>query len=101
MYYYIKNKFIKSEEASIPFSDAGLLYGDCLFETMRFDNLEIFSPIKHLSRLQKGLKIINLKTQFNNSEILNLLNKVINKNNLQSGIIRLMITRGVSNNPSL
>ena len=99
--YYVNGKFVPSDQAQVPFDDVGFLYGDGLFETMRFDDKIIFSYKKHIERLQKGLKIINLKTQFNNSEILNLLNKVINKNNLQSGIIRLMITRGVSNNPSL
>ena len=96
MYYYIKNKFIKSEEASIPFSDAGFLYGDGLFETMRFDNQEIFSPIKHLSRLQKGLELIHLEIEQSKADLLNLLNSVIKKNNLSSGIIRMMITRGIS-----
>ena len=42
-YYYINNQFIESTKAMIPFNDAGFLYGDGLFETMRFDNRKIFS----------------------------------------------------------
>ena len=37
------DKFIKSDKASVPFSDGGFLYGDGLFETMRFDKRNIFS----------------------------------------------------------
>ena len=95
MYYYINGKFKLSDNASIPFDDAGFLYGDGLFETMRFDNKIIFSPQKHLDRLSKGLNVINLNIKENSSDLMNLLNTVIRKNNLNSGIIRLMITRGL------
>jgi len=94
MYYYINNKFIKSDDASIPFSDGGFLYGDGLFETMRFDKRHIFSINDHLSRLFQGLQIIDLEINYNKEGIENLLYQVIDKNSLQSGIIRLMITRG-------
>jgi len=96
MYYYINNKFINSKDAQIPFSDAGFLYGDGLFETMRFDGRKIFSPKKHLSRLQRGLKLIHLKINKDKQELLDILNEVINRNNIDSGIIRMMITRGIS-----
>jgi len=100
MYYYINGKFKLLEDANIPFDDAGFLYGDGLFETMRFDSKVIFSPQKHLMRLSKGLDIINLKIKENSVELLAILNKVIHKNNLDSGIIRLMITRGIANKES-
>ena len=48
MYYLVNNKFVHSEEAMISFHDSGFLYGDGLFETMRFDNGKIFSINKHL-----------------------------------------------------
>ena len=97
MLYYINGKYINAENANVPFSDAGFLYGDGLFETMRFDDKKIFSFDKHINRLYKGLKIISLKIDYSKSQILSILNETIKKNNLQSGIIRLMITRGNTN----
>jgi len=94
MQYYIKGEFKSSLEANIPFNDAGFLYGDGLFETMRFDDKIIFSYNNHINRLFKSLQIIDLKINKDEFQILNLLNKVIHINNLKSGIIRLMITRG-------
>jgi len=96
MLYYINGKFVLSNEAKIPFSDGGFLYGDGLFETMRFDNRKIFCVLNHMNRLEKGLKVINLEIKYHKSELIKLLEKVIEKNNLNSGIIRLMITRGNS-----
>ena len=98
IYYYINGKFIDSKKASIPFNDAGFLYGDGLFETMRFDSRVIFNSDSHLKRLLNGLEIINLNIDYSISEILNLLYSVLDKNNLDSGIIRLMITRGPIDN---
>ena len=100
MYYYINGEFKLSENANIPFDDAGFLYGDGLFETMRFDNKIIFSPQKHMNRLSKGLHIINLDIKKKHDELLNLLNKVIHMNDLSSGIIRMMVTRGLADRNS-
>ena len=108
MIYYINGKYTQSDKAKIPFSDAGFLYGDGLFETMRFDNRNIFSPLKHIHRLKKGLRIIKLSLKHKEIHLIELLNSVIEKNNLESGIIRMMITRGntdkkigLINNPSI
>ena len=96
MQYYINGEFISSSKANIPFNDAGFLYGDGLFETMRFDNKNIFSYEKHINRLFQGLGIISLQISESKGFLFDLLNKVIHINNLESGIIRLMVTRGNS-----
>ena len=97
MYYLINNKFIHSSKAKISFHDSGFLFGDGLFETMRFDNSKIFSINNHLNRLMKGLKIIDLRIDKSKNELTKILYDVINKNSAKDGIIRLMITRGSSN----
>jgi len=94
MQYYIDGEFVCSSKSAIPFNDAGFLYGDGLFETMRFENKKIFLHDNHLDRLFNGLKVIRLDIDDSKDSILKILNRVININNLESGIIRLMITRG-------
>ena len=94
MQYYVNGKFQSNIDASIPLNDAGFLYGDGLFETMRFDNKKIFAYEKHLDRLYKGLSIISLKLKEDKPSLITLVNKVININNFNSGIVRLMVTRG-------
>tara|TARA_Y100001960_G_C14596405_1_gene788365 strand:- start:54 stop:875 length:822 start_codon:yes stop_codon:yes gene_type:complete len=94
MLYYIDGKFINNKLAKIPFSDGGFLYGDGLFETMRFNNKNIFQINNHIDRLFKGMDIVGLQIQHSKDQIITLLYKVIKKNKLNDGIIRLMITRG-------
>ena len=100
MYYFINNKFVKSEDAKVSFHDSGFLYGDGLFETMRFDNSKIFSIDKHINRLINGLKIINVKISYSKEDLKLFLYNVIKKNSLSDGIIRLMVTRGISDKNS-
>ena len=95
IYYYIRNQYVESTKAIVPFNDAGFLYGDGLFETMRFDNRVVFSIGNHLDRLFIGLKQINLLMKIQKKDIKNLIYKLIDMNSLDSGIIRVMITRGV------
>ena len=92
--YYINGQWVEQQKAVIPFNDSGFLYGDGLFETMRFDNYSIFSFEKHYNRLESGLKVINLVIPYKQEELYNILNSLINKNPIKSGIIRMMITRG-------
>ena len=92
--YYINGKWVVADEALIPFNDAGFLYGDGLFETLRFDNEKLFSANKHIKRILSGLKLIKLNHNFNPDSLLLLLQKIIKKNSLKNGMIRIMITRG-------
>ena len=92
--YYINGKWVAQQKAVIPFNDSGFLYGDGLFETMRFDNNSIFSFEKHYKRLESGLKVTNLVIPYKKEELYNILNRLINKNSINSGVIRMMITRG-------
>ena len=92
--YYVNGKWLPGDKAMIPFHDAGFLYGDGLFETVRFDDGIIFNYDKHYQSLNIGLGIIDLSNPYNKSQLFNILNELIEKNKINSGIIRLMITRG-------
>ena len=98
---YINGTWGKASRSTVPLNDAGFLLGDGLFETIRFDNRKLFRPDKHLERLQAGLNIIHIRLERSRSdaEILKLLTTIIQKNELQSGLLRLMVTRGNVNGP--
>ena len=97
--HYLNGIWEKADLAKIPFNDAGFLLGDGLFETIRFDNNKLFQPAKHLDRLFTSLDIVHINIQYPEKEIEQLLNETIKKNNLQSGLLRLMVTRGNLDGP--
>ncbi|SVE59490.1 uncharacterized protein METZ01_LOCUS512344, partial [marine metagenome] len=91
---YIQGSWKKTSKSTVPLNDTGFLLGDGLFETIRFQNRKLFRPNKHLERLHAGLKIIHIHLESSDAYILEILNNIIQKNKLQSGLLRLMITRG-------
>jgi len=92
--YYINGKWIEKNKSKIPFSDSGFLYGDGLFETIRFNNNKPFRLNKHINRLRSGCNILHLNLSIADKEIFNIIKSIIEKNSLNKGLIRLMITRG-------
>ena len=82
-------------DAQISINDAGFLYGDGIFETIRFQNRALFRPEKHLQRLRDGLRSIKLKLNYSDEYLINLLNEAIKKNELNRGLLRMIITRGL------
>ena len=91
---YVNGKFVCEEDAKISFNDAGFMYGDGIFETIRFDNKKLFSPKQHIKRLRSGLKSMSINLTNDDLFLINLLNKMIEINPLNNGLLRLMITRG-------
>ena len=91
---YINGAWKKASKSTVPLNDSGFLLGDGLFETIRFQNRKLFRPDKHLERLHAGLNLIHIRLERTDTEIRELLTNIIQKNELQSGLLRLMITRG-------
>ena len=91
---YINGKFVCEKDATVLFNDAGFLYGDGIFETIRFDNKNLFSPKKHIKRLKSGLSLMNINLMVEDIDLIDLLIKMMDINSLDSGLLRLMVTRG-------
>ena len=91
---YINGEWLSASDSRVSFSDGGFQRGDGLFETIRFQNSRLFKPEKHLKRLHSGLNIIQIEFHKSNTEIISILEKMINQNHFTSGLLRLMVTRG-------
>ena len=88
-----------NSDSTVPLYDAGFLLGDGLFETIRFDSRKLFYPEKHLERLSAGLDFIRIKLVKSSADIILLLEEIIQRNSIQSGLLRLMVTRGEVEGP--
>lgn len=87
-------KWQSASDSMVSFNDGGFQRGDGLFETIRFQNGNLFKPEKHLKRLHSGLNLIQIKLDKSNTEILSILKEMITRNQLPSGLLKLMVTRG-------
>ena len=91
---YINGKFCDSSTAKIDFYDSGFMFGYGLFETIRFNKNTLFKVDQHLNRLFQGLNQIQLKTNHTKKFISDCIIQLINRNNIQSGLAKVIITRG-------
>lgn len=94
---YLDGVFCSKDEAKISVFDHGLLYGDGVFEGIRFYNGRVFRLDEHLSRLRDSGRAINLELPLTLDELREAVLETIRRNNLTDGYVRLVVTRGVGN----
>ena len=94
---YIDGKFYPEASAKISVLDHGLLYGDGIFEGIRFYNGRVFRLEQHLERLWDSARSICLEIPMSMPEMTKAVIETIRQNHLRDGYIRLLVTRGVGN----
>src|SRR5437867_2611571 len=94
---YIDGKFYAEGDAKVSVFDHGLLYGDGIFEGIRFYNGRVFRLEEHLERLWDSARSICLEIPMSQRAMTEALLETIRQNHLREGYIRLLVTRGVGN----
>src|SRR5438046_7174988 len=94
---YIDGKFCSEADAKVSVFDHGLLYGDGIFEGIRFYNGRVFRLEEHLERLWDSARSICLEIPMTRQEMTEALLETIRQNHLRDGYIRLIVTWGVGN----
>jgi branched-chain amino acid aminotransferase len=94
---YIDGKFFAEADAKVSVFDHGLLYGDGIFEGIRFYNGRVFRLEEHLERLWDSARSICLEIPMTRSAMTEALLETIRQNDMRDGYIRLIVTRGVGN----
>jgi len=94
---FIDGKFYSQADAKISVFDHGLLYGDGIFEGIRFYNGRVFRLEEHLDRLWDSARSICLEIPMSKREMTEALLETVRQNDLRDGYIRLLVTRGVGN----
>lgn len=94
---YIDGTFLPESEAKVSVFDHGLLYGDGVFEGIRFYNGRVFRLDGHLDRLWDSARAIWLTIPVSREEMTAALIETVRQNQLRDGYIRLIVTRGIGN----
>src|SRR5437870_7908257 len=94
---YIDGKFYSEANAKVSVLDHGLLYGDGIFEGIRFYSGRVFRLEEHLNRLWDSARSICLEIPMTMREMTEAVLETIRQNHLRNGYIRLLVTRGIGN----
>jgi branched-chain amino acid aminotransferase len=91
---WLDGKLVDESEAKISVFDHGLLYGDGVFEGLRFYNGRVFRLEEHIRRLFDSAHAIVLDLPWTQEEVIKFTCETVAANGLTDGYIRLVITRG-------
>jgi branched-chain amino acid aminotransferase len=91
---YLDGQFVDEPDAKVSVFDHGLLYGDGVFEGIRFYNGRVFLLEEHLDRLYDSAKAILLTVPMERDAMREVVLETCRQNSLRDGYIRLVITRG-------
>ena len=94
---FLDGKFVPESEAKVSVFDHGLLYGDGIFEGIRFYNGRVFRLDEHTDRLWDSARSICLEIPMSKEAMNEALLETIRRNELRDGYIRQIVTRGVGN----
>src|SRR5437879_6800838 len=94
---YIDGKFYSEANAKVSVFDHGLLYGDGIFEGIRFYDGRVFRLEEHLARLWDSAHSICLEVPMSRREMTEALLETIRQNHLRNGYMRLLVSRGIGN----
>jgi branched-chain amino acid aminotransferase len=91
---YIDGTLHDEQDARISVFDHGLLYGDGVFEGIRFYNRRVFRLEEHIRRLYDSARSILLNVPIAPEEMTDAVLATCRANDLTDGYIRLVLTRG-------
>ncbi len=92
---WFDGQLVDESEAKVSVFDHGLLYGDGVFEGIRFYEGRVFRLEAHIKRLFTSAKAIMLKMPWAEEEVCAATCETIRANGLRDGYVRLLVTRGV------
>lgn len=92
---WLDGTLVDREDAKISVFDHAALYGDGVFEGIRFYNNRVFRLEDHITRLFDSARYILLSIPYTEEELIRATCDTVRASGLADGYIRLVVTRGV------
>lgn len=93
---WMNGAFIDRSEAKVDIEDRGYQFGDGIYEVIRVYNGKLFTASEHLERLLNSGDKLSIKIEYTVEELKMLMEELVDKNNLETGIVYMQVTRGAS-----
>lgn len=91
---WLDGTLVDRKDAKISVFDHAVLYGDGVFEGIRFYNNRVFRLEDHISRLFDSARYILLSIPYSEEELIRATCDTVRESGLSDGYIRLVVTRG-------
>src|SRR5690625_5551178 len=91
----INKELMDREETSVDIEDRGYQFGDGVYEVVRVYEGEVYELDRHVERLFRSAKEIDITLEYTIDELKETLKKLIKENNVIDGGVYFQVTRGV------
>lgn len=91
---FLNDRLVDAEQAHLPVTDSGFLYGAGLFETMRCHNGVVFRLEDHLDRLLLSAASLSINHACDKTRLTKAVYDVLRANELAESRLRLTLTNG-------
>ncbi|WP_394580394.1 D-amino-acid transaminase [Cytobacillus firmus] len=95
-YVILNGNLIERSKAKVDIEDRGYQFGDGVYEVIRVYNGKMFTADEHLERLLESGKKIELNIPYSKDQLKQMLIEMIDRNNLELGIVYMQFSRGTS-----
>ncbi|WP_209123064.1 D-amino-acid transaminase [Alkalihalobacillus sp. BA299] len=94
-YVLYQNSIIPKDQLKIEMEDRGYMFGDGIYEVVRVYNGVPFTMQEHLERFEQSAAALDMSVPYHTAKITELIQSLIQKNNMNSGIVYFQLTRGI------
>ena len=91
---YIDGRYLPAAEATVSVFDHSFLYGDGAFESIVFRRRRFYAFEPHYHRLVDSCRYIKLELSENHDALLKIANELVRQNDVDSGYLRIVVSRG-------
>ena len=91
---WMNGELLPAAQAAVSVYDHGLLYGDGVFEGLRFYDGTVFRLQAHLLRLERSARALALELPYDREALARAVQTAVAACNAEEGYIRLVATRG-------
>ena len=93
---FLNGAFYRSSEARISIEDRGFLFGDGIYEVIRFYNGHFFEIDKHLARLERSAQKTFISLPYSFQQIEKVCQELLEKSAVKNGKLYMQVTRGAA-----
>ena len=91
---YVNGNYVPENEAKISVFDRGFLFADAVYEVTSVIGGKLIDFAGHMKRLQRSMSELDMLNSVNEETLLEIHRNLVQKNNLNEGLIYLQVTRG-------
>ncbi|CAB5577132.1 D-amino-acid transaminase [Providencia hangzhouensis] len=91
---YVNGQFLPEEDASVSVFDRGFLFADAVYEVTAIINGKLVDFDRHMARLQRSCAELQLSLPYDLAELKQIHLQLVQKNNIEEGLVYLQLTRG-------